>query len=283
MIYSTRCGNVLLLLLCLVFWQFSVLFCFVLFSGRCASLCIFIHFLINRKTVERLSWLPHMKYLLLTQQPKTRREKYKKERKRQANLKPFFLASATPLVWLLAKMPCPPVVSFKFVATLCENVIILGFPGYRAWAMRFAFVILGVLLVNVVAFYFYFYLYYYFICARRCPSWRRCRVRWLCHCQRRRFDDLRFALRLLTIKSHAAFLVSIITETKNTRSQTEAQTEKKKEKTQKAKNGKKTGKKQKRSKNSKRKAKTTTHRQTSVAFYLFRHSVFFLLFRAFFS
>jgi len=62
---------------------------------------------------------------------------------------------------------------------------------------------------------------------------RHCRSR--CLCRRRRFDDLRFALRLLTIKSHAAFLVSIITETKNTRSQNEAQIKKENERSEKKK------------------------------------------------
>ncbi|KAI8033928.1 hypothetical protein M5D96_013330, partial [Drosophila gunungcola] len=81
-------------------------------------------------------------------------------------------------------------------------------------------------------------------------------------------DDLRFALRLLTIKSHAAFLVSIITETKNTRSPNEAQTKKENERSEKS---KETGRKKTQSEND-----DTSSNVSSVVFYLFYSDTLFL-------
>lgn len=108
---------------------------------------------------------------------------------------------------------------------------------------------------------FFYYDYYFPSCASRwcCRSCCCCCCR--CPLPQSPLTSPLGDLRLLTIESHAAFLVSIITETKNTRSRNEAQT-KRNAKTQ---NGNDNGDGQQR----KIETKTTTHRQTSVASYLF--------------
>lgn len=69
---------------------------------------------------------------------------------------------------------------------------------------------------------FFYYDYYFPSCASRWCGRSCCCCR--CPLPQSPLTSPLGDLRLLTIKSHAAFLVSIITETKNTRSQNEAQT-----------------------------------------------------------
>jgi len=112
----------LLLLLCLAFWQFSVLFCF---AGY------FYTFFDKQKNVSRRqSRLPHMKYLPLTQAERTQQKK-----KEEVNLKvlPMSMCHAPRLSsdpnahWKLYRL-----LSFNFPGTFpLTNRIILPIYIHR--------------------------------------------------------------------------------------------------------------------------------------------------------